>query len=504
MPAERIALGRWQSGLSALPPEPDEAAPLVFTEKVKGALRIAAGDRQALALDLTPGMALADARARVPGIASLELDEAADAALLERLADGCDRYTPLVALDPPDGVLLDVTGCVHLHGGEEGLAADANRRLARLGMTVRHAFAGTPEGAHALARYGPAGPITALPIAALELGEEALCGLRRAGLATVGAVAARPMAAIAARFGEAAVISLRRILGEESKPILPRIAPPPILAERRFAEPISRTEDALAVLAKLGEDAAKMLEARQQGGRAFVATLFRTDGLTRRLVIETARPTRDPCLVLRLLRERIDTLADPLDPGFGFDMVRLAVPRVELLAAAQIALEGEEETRQEADVALLVDRLVVRLGRQRVMRLRSLDSHIPEQAQMAVPAMDGAVPAWPRRPIDGPPERPILLLDPPEPVTVIAEVPDGPPQRFRWRGRQHQVRRFEGPERIASEWWRRREGHWPGKGGLTRDYYRIEDGNGRRFWLFRHGLYRETDDPHWYIHGLFA
>ena len=507
LPAERLRIARARAAaVSERRPEARRKdLPEVFTVKVKGALRIAASDRQALSLGLTPGMALADARARVPEIIAHELDEKADGRWLERLADGCGRYTPLVALDPPDGLLLDITGCAHLHGGEDRLIADARARFARLEMTVRHALAATPEGAHALARHGPTVSIKALPIAALELDEEATRGLRRAGLTTIGDVAARPSAGIAARFGAAAVTRLRRLLGEESKPILPRITRRPLLAERRFAEPIGRTEDALAVLEELAGEVAAALEGRDRGGRVFIATLFRTDGLTKQLAVETGRPTRDPALVIRLLRERIDSLADPLDPGFGFDMVRLDVPRIEPLAAAQIALAGGEEAKAEADVALLLDRLAIQLGREQVVRLRPLDSHIPEQAQIMVPALEESPQSWPLPTGDGPPERPILLLDPPEPVTVVAEVPNGPPKLFRWRGQRHDVRRFEGPERIAAEWWRRKHGHRPGKGGLTRDYYRIEDESGRRFWLFRHGLYgEERENPDWYLHGLFA
>ncbi len=147
-----------------------------------------------------------------------------------------------------------------------------------------------------------------------------------------------------------------------------------------------------------------------------------------------------------------------------------------------------------------------RLGPGRIRRLAARDSHIPEQAQLALPALTH--PAAPLRlppPAPGdPPLRPLLLFDPPQPVEVIAEVPDGPPLRFRWQRKLLDVRRYEGPERIAAEWWRRRGGEAPGGGGLTRDYYRVEDQRGRRFWIFRHGLYAERADPRWFLHGLFA
>jgi protein ImuB len=482
---------------------PDDARPLAFLVKVKGALRIAAVDQRAQALGLTPGLAFADARARVPELASEALDEEGDAAWLTRLAQGCDRYTPMVALDPPDGLILDIAGCAHLHGGEAGLAEDIGKRLTRLGMSGRAAFAGTPDAAHALARFGngDAEDVRPLPVEALALEAEPTIALRRAGLTTIGDLAVRPMAGFAARFGMAAATRLRRLLGDEMRPIDPRRDPPPLVVERRFAEPIARVDDTLEVVGELVAEAAMELERRGEGGRAFAVTLFRCDGLAPRLTIETGRPSREPALIVRLLRERIDSLADPLDPGFGYDMVRLAIPHTEPLSAAQLEMADRE--RPDTDLAALIDHLCVRLGADRVIRLGPHDSHIPERAQAMMEASKAAS-SWPAAEGDEPPSRPLFLLDPPEPVQVLAEVPDGPPRRFHYRGVPHDVHRAEGPERIAAEWWRRKHGHRPGQGGFTRDYYRIEDGEGRRFWLFRHGLYEERNDPAWYLHGLFA
>jgi protein ImuB len=365
-----------------------------------------------------------------------------------------------------------------------------------------------PDAARVLARY-TAGPISdekaairLLPVAALELDPEATLGLTRAGLKTIGELAARPQATIAARFGEAAVTALRRMLGEAQRPIDPRHIPPPVMAERRFPEPIARVEYTLAVLGELVAEAALQLEQRGCGGRRFEAVLFRSDGLTRELAIETGTPTRDPAGLVRLFGERIEGLADPLDPGFGFDMIRLSVPRIEPLAPVQPGLEGGPSGEA---VAELTDRLTVRLGQARVRRFHPADTHIPERAQSVLPAADPCGPlAWQAAEVGEPPLRPLFLFDPPQPVEVIAEVPDGPPRQFRWRRTLHDVRRFEGPERIAAEWWRHETGHRRGEGGLTRDYYRVEDAEGRRYWLFRHGLYEEKPGPRWYLHGQFA
>lgn len=459
-------------------------------------------------MGLSPGMPLADARARVPDLVVVGHDPVADAAWLDRLALGCHRYTPLVAIDAPDGLILDIAGAEHLFGGEAALIADVEMRLSRLGMSVRPALGPTADAARALARYqtraapDEAGAIRRLPVAALELEAEATTALVRAGLKTIGDLASRPMANIAARFGAGAATALRRILGDAPSPLAPRIAPPPVATERRFAEPLGSSTHAVQVLAELVGEAIVDLAERGQGGRHFRATFFRSDGLARGIAIETGHPTRDTGLVMRLFAERMDGLADPLDPGFGFDMIRLAVPRLEAMGATQLKLEGGavRKSIEEGAMDELVGRMTTRLGRGRVRRLVAADTHIPEQAQLALPAIDAPRPLpWGHPEPGEPPTRPFHLFDPPQPIEVIAEVPDGPPHQFRWRRTMHAVRRYEGPERIAAEWWRRRD-----NGGLTRDYYRVEDVQGRRYWLFRHGLYDEKPDPRWYIHGLFA
>ena len=377
------------------------------------------------------------------------------------------------------------------------------------GMTVRSAAACTAEAAQALARHASLpvvderAAIRVLPVAALGLEAEATQALMRAGLNIVGDVAARPSAIIAARFGMEAVSALARLTGEEQVPLDPLPQSAPLRFKRRFADPIGHRSAVAACFLDLLREAASVLEQRGLGGRRFRLTLCRSDGAHHRLDIETGLPTRDPALVLRLFDERIGSLTDPLDPGFGYDNIRLAITIVEPLAASQPALDGAKG--EERTIAELIDRLSARLGPYSLVRLAPQDSHIPEQAQCALPAIHNPSPdRWPIPPEGDPPMRPLFLFDPPQPVEVIAQVPDGPPHRFRWRSKLHKVRLYEGPERITSEWWRRKGGEHPRQGGLTRDYYRIEDVRGRRYWIFRHGLYHEKSDPRWYLHGLFA
>ena len=475
-------------------PDAISDAPIVFVERRANAMRLVAVDARARAIGLLPGLTLADARARVPLLASVEHDAGADAAFIDQLADGCEHYSPAVAIDPPDGVTIDITGCSHLFGGEAQLAADAIARFAPV-VALAHAIAATPEAAQALARY-PVADIHALPVAALRLAEANIVALNRAGLRTIGDLAARSPAALAARFG--AVDRLARILGRVDSRIVPRRRTPPLRFERRFAEPISHIEHVMAVVESLIIDACAVLAERDRGARGWGLALCRSDGVVRRLRIETGLPSRDVAAIMRLFDERIETLNDPLDPGFGFDTVHLGLARLEPLRPSQLALEGG--ALADDALAALIDRLSARLGRGRVRRFAPADTHIPEQRVLELPAIDAGPAQWPLPEAGEPPLRPLHLFDPPQPIEVIAEVPDGPPHRFRWRRTLHEVTRAEGPERIAAEWWRRRDG-----AGLTRDYYRVEDARGRRFWLFRNGLYgREHDRPNWFVHGLFA
>lgn len=477
--------------------------PFALIEKERGALRIAALCREAAAIGLTPGMPLADARAQVPGFAAVPADPEADATLLRRLALLCRRYSPSVTDDPPRGLLIDIAGCTHgFAAGEEGLRADLLARLARERLSARAACAGTPDAARALARFGCV-DVRALPLDALELSEDAHQALRRSGFRSIGDLADLPSAPLAARFGTDLPVRLARLLGREDRHIAPLPVEEPVEASLSFAEPIGRADDVLDAVEALLVDLARQLERRGEGGRAFALRLDRSDGHVARLTVETGEPTRDAAIVLRLLRERMESLADPLDPGFGYDAIGMAVPRSEPLAEEQAALGGETrpERRRAGRLGALLDRIRVRHGREAVRSFRSGASHVPERAGWLGDGVAGN--DWPSQRPGDPPMRPLALFDPPQRVEVLAAVPDGPPRRFRWRGHSHEVIRQEGPERIAPEWWLRVGGH-DANPGLTRDYYRVEDAEGRRFWLFRHGLYDEAPHPDWYLHGLFA
>lgn len=501
---KRLSTDRIERGSSA----PDNA-PLVIVEPVKSALRISALNDAAAALGLTVWMPLADARAMYPSLRVENADPQADRILLEAVADWCDRYTPLVGLDPPDGLLLDISGCAHLFGGERELGEDILGRLARQGLRAEIGLADTVGCAWAAARYGKTTLVRAggtrdalLPmlLAALRLDSKTIAALGEAGLKHIGDVVDRPRAPLAARFGDGFLRRLDQALGREGESIRPRLPLPSYIAERRFPDPIGREDDVLATIEQLAYELARPLERQGEGSRLLQVALFRTDGKVYRIEAGAGRPLRDPALIKRLFIERLAIVGDDCDPGFGYDMVRLSTLRSERLDPVQTGLSGEDH---KTELAHLVDRLSARFGSRRLMRFIPCDTHIPELAVTAMPAqMARAVLT------DSPvaqdslaPVRPIRLFARPEMVDVIAEVPDGPPARFRWRRIMHEVAVAEGPERIAMEWWRDAEGR-----ALTRDYFRVESKHGFRAWLYREGLYGRDmlHKPGWYLHGLFA
>ncbi|HKU64774.1 MAG TPA: DNA polymerase Y family protein [Rhizomicrobium sp.] len=481
-------------------------APLAVSLKTGNALQVHALEKRASRLGLCKGQPLANARAMVQPLKVVPADERADAALLENIADWCDRFTPLVSLDAPDGLFLDITGAAHLFGGEAVLLTMVIRRISEQGLTVRGAIAGTSLAARALARFqsraivppgGEGQAMAPLSILALDCDDKNLRALRHAGLKTVGMVAERLSSELSERLGKSFVTRLKIMLGAEEQPLQPRRPLPDLMAEQRFADPIV-TQDAIAAsLFSLAVSLSEILERQGRGARRLEAAFFRADGKVERIAIRTGEGLRDPKIILRLLNQKLDALADPLDPGFGFDVIRLEALLAEETKPVTISFDSGENARQQ--ILFLIDRLSARFGDTRVQRFVSQDSHIPEAAAAAIPALehDFREGDWAlKRQAGDPPRRPLRLLERPEEIRVPAsEFPEGPPKRFRWRRAQFDVHRAEGPERIAMEWWR--------SAGLTRDYFRVETQDGQRFWLYRDGLHGPSV-PRWYLQGIFS
>ncbi|WP_426958905.1 Y-family DNA polymerase [Muricoccus radiodurans] len=453
---------------------------------------VAAADPGAEARGVRAGQALADAQALAPGVASHPDDPTAAAARLAALGLWALRITPLVALEEPDGLLLDITGVSDLFGGEAAVLRRAVESLRRLGHASAGVVAGSAPGAMALARCGVLGivppggesaAVARLPLLPLRLDPAVTVGLRRLGLHYVGDVLAQPRAPLVRRFGAGLALVLDEATGAASRPFRSIRPVPDWHATMEFEEPIVTRGAIDAVVARLLAQLCAMLAAAGRGLRRLVLRAHRADGGVQEVVIGTGLPLRDPRHLGRLLETRLENLA----PGFGFDRIALLAERTEPLSASQAGLASDAEEARSALTALL-DRLVQRLS---VWRLRPRASHWPERAAERVGPLERVPPppGWAARP------RPVRLLRRPERLEAIAELPDAPPVRLRWRGTLLPVRASEGPERFEPEWWRDRPDR------PVRDYYRVEMADGRRLWVCRAG---GPGSSEWFLHGVLA
>jgi len=470
--------------------------------------RLSAVSFEAAALGLHAGQKATDALALVPELATAEAEPEADAAALTELVDWCVRFSPAVAADAPDGLFLDVTGVAHLWGGEAAMLADFRTRLAANGLPFRCAIADTPGAAWALVRFGEdgaiappggQGPLLApLPPAALRLETQTWAQIERLGLRRVGQIMELPRAPFGRRFGQAALTRLDQALGREKEALTFRRPPTPWFARLAFAEPISAPEDMARVTADVAAKLCARLESESHGARRFELCFHRLDGKAMLLSIGLSLPGRDPVRIAKLFAPRLETV----DPGFGIEVVTMMAQAVEATSGRQVRLDSLRDAALEDGLAPLVDRLTNRLGPERVWRSVPVESRVPELA--AARARPLGAPAAEARAWDARTPRPLRLFRRPEPVeAVIALTPDDPPTQFRWRGQVHRVHRAEGPERIGEEWWKGDIGE--ASTTHIRDYYRVEDADGGRFWLFRAGLYEDPKiPPKWWLHGLFG
>ena len=442
----------------------------------------------------------------VPDLTVADADPDADAEGLHRLALWALRYSPMVSVDPPDSLWIDVTGASHLLGGERPLLDDLIRRLAAMGVAARAAVAGTPAAANAIARFGhrpvcvvddTLEVVSALPVAALRLPSEMTMELRRLGFETIGDLEATPRAPLAHRFGTLPGRRLDQVFGRVADPIVPVVPVETVQARRNLVEPISTAEALKAVIGTLVQDLCGQLEQHGLGARTLDLLWHRVDGTMQAIRVGTAKPVRAAPHLARLLVERIDSV----DPGFGIEIAILTAKLAEPLTAEEVgrlvAREHDPVTSDEvATIAGLVDVLGNRIGHDRVFRCAPVESDVPERSVTRIPALAPPVPAgWPSKW-----PRPGRLLTPPEPIETMALMPDHPPMAFTWRGVRRLIKRADGPERIHGEWWRRDR-----EMAAARDYYAVEDHAGERFWLYRSWEGSPDTGPmRWFIHGLFG
>ncbi len=489
--------------MSARIPEPVEnVVPLILAEQTGQRHVITAACPAASSLGLTPGMAVTQARALVPDLDIRPADPASDQAVIDGLALHAVRHwTPTASPSGSDGLWIELTGAAHLHGGEERFCRRLIRFCQRFGYTARVAVAGTPGAAHALARFGrssismvpnggEAQALAGLSPAALRLTPEALTAAARFGLDRIADLLPLPRGPLARRLGLASVRRLDEALGRVPEPIVPVVAEETPMARRRLLEPIGTAEAIEQVIRDLLTDMILLLQEKGAGARALLLIMERIDGSEQRLAIGTSRPTRDAAHLARLFHLRIEKI----DPGDGIETIRLVATRTDPLGATPlgVGLAGDDAP---PEIATLVDQIAGRVGDHALFTAAPVESDVPERAIRRAAPLDAPTgwPAW---------RRPVRLLNRPEPlVNVLALMPDAPPRRFTWRGNVHAVVAGDGPERIHGEWWRRDGELW-----AVRDYFRVEDDTGARFWLFRRGdgVDSATGDLSWYLHGLFG
>lgn len=482
---------------------PSAETPLVLVGRDGRRRVILAADQAARGVGLLAGMAATKAQALVPGLVVMDAEPAADADALERLAVwALKNYSPIVAADPPDGIVIDATGAAHLHGGEDAMLGHILGRMSGSGFLATSAMADTWGAAHALARYvarpslvAPAGKsveaVAGLPLACLRLPGEMVAELRRLGFKSVKDLLDQPRAPLALRFG----FDLGRRLDQATgatRELIERVKPPELIEVRRdFAEPIAAAETIARYIRKLVEKLCPLLEERALGARRLDLLCKRVDNRTEIMRVGTAAPVRDVKRLTRLLTDKIETI----DPGHGIDTMILVAVVAEPLEPKQGVSSLMQET--EADVSSLVDVLANRIGDRRIYRLEPVSSDIPERSVKRVAALapqtDGDWPtSWPR---------PTRLLTKPELIETIALLPDHPPVSFIWRGVRRRVVRADGPERIFGEWWKADP-----ELEAVRDYFQVEDENGERYWIFRAGDGENvaTGSHKWFLHGIYA
>lgn len=506
LPIERLK--RESSRTYNAPPPADRPFALIRSD-TQG-LTLTAVNAPCLKDGLGPGMRLADARAICPQLLTAPAAPDKDADFLLALARCCSRYSPTLNVDGDDGLWLDITGVAHLFGGERSLLADLATQLEHAGLSARLGLAETLGAAHALARYArppsrsaAEGTLSAtlapLPVEALRLEPETTRLLRRLGLKRIGQLADLPRASLERRFHsrEAARAVLHRLdqaLGKRKETHTPLLPVPDFMAKLSFAEPLITHDGIIAALDGLAEMLCHALTRKGQGVRRLTLWVARTDGSSVAIEAGLSAPSCAPAHLIRLLKDKIENI----DMGFGVDLMTLGGLVTEAMRPAQTALTEADYTPSPE---MLIDVLANRLGKHTVRRLFPRASHIPELAQHTQSPF-AELPAWHNEGRHMPPRPPLLLANP-EPLAVMAEIPEGPPARFTWRRVSRRVTKAEGPERIAPEWWRMLAPC--SKAARTRDYYRIEDEDGCRYWVFREGLYRDGDaeSPCWLLHGVF-
>jgi protein ImuB len=470
--------------------------PFVFVAPERNRVIITAANAIAEAEGVFAGMAAADAKALTTGLQILNAIPGKEAKLLLQLGLWCIRYTPVVAVDVPDGLLLDISGCTHLWGGEREYLKELVLKLRSRGYDARAAIADTAATASAVARFGKVSPIVAvgkqagalvpLPPAALRLEAVVLERLQKLGLRTIGSFMQMPRRELRRRFGEGLLLRLGQALGLEDEVLMPIVPPVPYTERLPSLEPIRTATGIEMAIQKLLETLCLRLQSEGMGVRKAVLKCYRIDGEMVQVGISTNRGSHSVSHLVKLFGLQIAKI----EPALGIELFLLEASKVEEVDPVQEMLWAGKPGMADTALAELLDRIATKVGPERIRRYLPAEHYWPERSiRPAISLQELPETNWRTDRL-----RPVRLLPRPEAIEVMALLPDYPPKVFTYRGIRHIVAKADGPERIEREWWRDK--------GIHRDYYAVEDEDGQRYWLFRSGHFDAS--PEWFLHGFFA
>jgi protein ImuB len=472
--------------------------PFVLAAPDHGRMIVVAANALAEKEGIFTGITLADARAIIPSLKFLDDDPELSSKLLKGFAEWFIRYSPVVAIDGNDGLILDVSGCTHLWGGEKQYLTDINKRLNKFGYVIRTAMADTIGAAWAVARFGQSVPVIesgqqktallSLPPAALRLESEVIERLEKLGLRQVGSFMQMPRTALRRRFGEHLLKRLHQAFGEEEEFIQPITPAVPYQERLPCMEPIVTATGIVIALERLLDTLCNRLKQEGKGVRMAVFKGYRTDGKVEKIEIGTNQPSCNTKHLFKLFEIKIDSI----EPAAGIELFILEAPKVEDSIPLQKRFWDTTGGLLDSNLSELLDRIEGKLGANHIHRYVPDEHHWPERSFKTATSINEKIQTtWKAgRP------RPLHMLPVPEKIDVTAPVPDYPPMNFRYKGVLHKIKNADGPERIEQEWWLQE--------GQHRDYYTVEDEHGQRYWLFRLGHYDIAKSYSWFIHGFFA
>ncbi len=472
--------------------------PFVLASPDHGRMLVRSANMLAQTQGVEAGMAVADARAIIPGLQVIDdIPELAER-LLKGIGEWCIRFTPTVAIDLPGGLLMDVTGCAHLWGGEKSYLTEISKRLRDFGYDARLALADTIGTAWAVARFGKQSHIVEpgkhlaallpLPAAAIRIQPEVLQRLDKLGLRQINSFINMPRPSLRRRFGEQLLQRLDEALGTRAEVVSP-LHPPELYQERLpCLEPIVSATGIEIALKRLLEVLCQRLQKEEKGLRVAQFKCYRVDGKIQQLTIGTNRPSANVAHLFKLFENKIETI----EPALGIELFILEAQQVEDMVILQDQLWQDKAGLEDMKLAELLDRIEGKVGPGHIQRYLPAEHYWPERSFVLASSITETIQSsWKVDRL-----RPLRILLKPELIEVTAPIPDYPPMLFRYKGQLHKISKADGPERIEQEWWLQQ--------GQHRDYYSVEDEQGCRYWLFRLGHYDVAKTYQWFMHGFFA